>query len=248
EAIKSFMTRRADGLITYTAAGADYWRKQGLPKGRVIPYDNTIDVGGLRKAGADITEQQLIELRGKLGLKGKRILLFSGRLYAAKQVDFLLRAFALVKIIDPKVSLLIIGDGEERRKLEQLAVQLNLRDVHFLGKLVEPEETAAYFSLADLMVLPVLVGLAIVHGFAFGLPLITTDSPGHGPELDYLSGNNGVVTKLDVSEYAEAIVMLLASPHRLEAMKRSAMAQGDELQLPHSVHRFVDGIAALSQF
>ena len=51
EAIKRFMIRRADGLITYTATGADYWRKQGLPEDRVIPYYNTIDVEGLRKAG-----------------------------------------------------------------------------------------------------------------------------------------------------------------------------------------------------
>ena len=50
EGIKRFMTRRADGLITYTAGGADYWRKQGLRENRVIPYYNTIDVEGLRKA------------------------------------------------------------------------------------------------------------------------------------------------------------------------------------------------------
>jgi glycosyltransferase involved in cell wall biosynthesis len=247
EAIKRFMTRRADGLITYTAGGADYWRKQGLREDRVIPYYNTIDVEGFRKVGAEITEHQLSGVRHKLRLEGKRTLLFSGRLYAEKQVDFLLRAFALLKNIYPEVSLLIIGDGEERRKLEQLAVQLDLNDVHFLGELVSPKDTAAYFSLADLMVLPSLVGLAIVHGFAFGLPLQTTDSPGHGPEIDYLSDKNGVMTRHDVSQYAEAIASLLSFPHKLEAMKHAAMAQGDELQLPHSVRRFVDGVTAFSK-
>ena len=246
EGIKRFMTRRADGLITYTAGGADYWRKQGLPEGRVIPYCNTIDVEGLRKAGADITEEQRMELSRMLGLKGKRVLLFSGRLYAEKQVDFLLKAFAHLKKSCPDVALLIIGDGEERGKLEQSAKQFELQDVHFLGEVVDPKDTAAYFSLADLMLLPVLVGLAIVHGFAFGLPLITTDSPGHGPEFAYLSGNNGVVTKLDVSQYAEAIASLLSFPHRLEAMKCAAMAQGNELRLDHSARRFVDGIQSFA--
>jgi glycosyltransferase involved in cell wall biosynthesis len=247
EAIKRFITRRADGLITYTQGGADYWRKQGLPKDRVITYYNTIDVEQLRKAGAEISHQQRIELRHKLRVEGKRVLLFSGRLYAGKKVDFLLKAFALLNKSYPDVALLIIGEGEERNALERLAKLLELENVHFLGEVVDPKRTAAYFSLADLMVLPGVVGLAIVHGFAFGLPLITTDSPGHGPELDYLSMNNGTMTKIDISQYAEAIGALLSSPQRLEAMRDSAMAQGDALQLPYSVRRFADGITELSQ-
>jgi L-malate glycosyltransferase len=247
EAFKRFMTRRADGLITYTERGADYWRKQGLPKDRVIPYNNTIDVEELRKAGAQITEEQRMELRHSLGLKGKRVLLFSGRLYAEKKVDFLLKAFTILEKSCPHIALLIIGDGEERDALEQSAKQLELQHVRFLGEVVDPKRTAAYFSLADLMVIPGVVGLAIVHGFAFGLPLITTDSPGHGPELDYLSTDNGAMTRIDISQYAEAIGALLSSPKRLESMKRSAMAQGDDLQLPYSVRRFADGIAGLSQ-
>ena len=247
EAIKRFMTRRAEGLITYTTAGADYWRKQGLPEGRVIPYYNTIDVEGLRKAGSEIPKEQLMELSHKLGIEGKRVLLFSGRLYAEKKVDFLLRAFALLKKSYPDVALLIIGDGEERVNLEQSAKQLELQDVHFLGERVDPKDTAAYFSLADLMVIPGLVGLAIVHGFAHGLPLITTQHDFHSPEIEYLSADNGVISKHHVSQYAEVIASLLSFPHKLEAMKQAAMAQGDDLKLHYSVRRFVDGITALSQ-
>ncbi len=71
EGTKRFMTKRADGLITYTERGADYWRKQGLPEDRVIPYYNTIDVEGLRKVGEEISEQQRIEVRHKLGIGRK---------------------------------------------------------------------------------------------------------------------------------------------------------------------------------
>ena len=208
EAIKRFMTRRADGLITYTAGGTDYWRKQGLREDRVIPYYNTIDVEGLRKAGAEISEEQLMKLRHKLGLEGKRVLLFSGRLYTEKKVDFLLRAFAILKKTYPSVGLLIIGGGEERTNLERLATQLDLRDAHFLGEIVDPKETAAYFSLADLLVIPGLVGLAIVHGFAYGLPLITTKHGFHSPEIEYMSDKNGVITRHDIFHYAEAMASL----------------------------------------
>ncbi|MBX3330108.1 MAG: glycosyltransferase [Nitrospira sp.] len=241
------MTRRTDGLITYTERGAEYWRKKGFPEDQVVPYYNTIDVEELRKARAEISETQCLELRRKLMLEGKRVLLFSGRLYAEKKVDFLLRAFALLKESYPDVALLLIGDGEERDKLQQSAKQLELQDVHFLGAIVNPKETAVYFSLADLMVIPGLVGLAIVHGFAFGLPMITTNFIGHSPEIDYLTESNGIMTRVDESHYAEAIRALLFSSCQLEMMKRSALAQGDNLKLEHSVRRFMNGIAKLSK-
>ena len=246
EAVKRFMTRRSDGLITYTAGGADHWRNRGLREDRVIPFYNTIDVESLRKAGADITEQQRMELKHKLGLEGKRVLLFSGRLYADKRVDFLLRAFAIMKKTYPSVALLIIGDGEERSELEQLATRLNLRDAHFLGEIVDPKDTAAYFSLADMMVIPALVGLAIVHGYAFGLPIITTDSPGHGPEIEYLVGDAGVMTQPSEPDVASEIASILSSQDRLAAMKSAALARGDELYLSHSVQRFVNGVRSLA--
>lgn len=246
EAMKHFMTSRADGVLTYTARGAEYWRRQGLPDSRVAPYNNTIDVEELREAKVNIDERQISRLRQRLKIEGKRVLLFSGRLYAEKKVHFLLLSYALLKKSCPDVALLIIGDGEERHTLEQSAQQLELQDVHFLGSVVDTQSTAAYFSLADLLVIPGVVGLAIVHGFAFGLPLVTTDTPGHGPELDYLSETNGVMTEPDILHYAESIKSLLTAPVKLESMKQSARAQGDALYLPLSVNRFVTGIQSFS--
>jgi glycosyltransferase involved in cell wall biosynthesis len=238
------MTSRADGLITYTERGAEYWRRRGFPKDRVIPYYNTIDVEELRRAAAEISETQLIEHRRKLRLNGKHVLLFSGRLYAEKKVDFLLRAFAHLKKSCSNVGLLIIGDGEERDRLQRSAKELELQDVHFLGEIVHLKDTVAYFALADLMVLPSMVGLAIAHGFALGLPIITTSAPGHGPEIDYLSEENGIITSTETYEYAHNIRSLLSSPQKLETMKRSALVHGDRLRLSCSVSRFVHGICS----
>ncbi len=239
EAIKEFMTRRADGLITYTEGGAEYWRKRGIPDCRVIPYYNTLDVEGLRRARAEVSEPHRIELRRKLMLEEKRVLLFSGRLYAAKKVDFLLRAFSILKMSRPDVALLIIGDGEERNKMQQLAKDLELQDVHFLGEIVTPKDTATYFSLADLMVIPSLVGLVVVHGFAFGLPLITTSAPGHGPEIEYLSKDNGEVADYSERAFSKSIGEVLGHPKRFEQMRKAAMIQADKLRIERSVSLFL---------
>lgn len=56
--------------------------------------------------------------------------------------------------------------------------------------------SALLLENADVHVIAGEVGLAIVHGFAFGLPMITCrptpDGPYHGPEIEYLKdGYNG---------------------------------------------------------
>jgi glycosyltransferase involved in cell wall biosynthesis len=246
ESAKRFMTRHADGLITYTEGGAGYWRKNGMPAERVRAYYNTIDVDGVRAAAAKVSEERLAQARAALELGGARVLLFSGRLYAEKRVDFLLRAFARLQQSEPSVALLIIGDGPERKELEALRDGLKLRQVHFLGACTEPERLGVYFRLAELLVIPGLVGLAIVHGYAFGLPVITTDYPGHSPEIEYLTPETGVMTAQNVQDYAAAIEALLKSPEKLRAMRDAARGQGDKLRLSLSVDRFLNALIAFS--
>ena len=246
EAAKRFMTRRSDGLITYTAAGAEYWLRQGMPPARVVPYSNTLDVEGLREVGAGFDHEELSAVKARLGIEGKRVLLFSGRLLPEKEGAFLLRAFSILQRKRPDVALLLLGDGPEREALERLRDTLQLAHVHFLGECVEPARSGAYFRLADVLVIPGLVGLAIVHGFAFGLPLITTGHDCHGPEIEYLSPDNGLVTPRAEEAYARGIEAVLTSPVRLLAMQHAARAQGERMLVTDSAKRFVEGIRTLA--
>lgn len=243
--VKQAMTRRGDALITYTPGGAAYWRDRGLPAHRVIPFFNTVDVDGLRRAAESIPEGDVRWVKTELGLEDRSVLLFSGRLYREKRVDFLLRAFALLQERGVPVALLVLGDGPERTPLEALSARLGLRDVHFLGACVEPSEAGVYFRLADLLVIPGLVGLAIVHGFAFGLPLVTTSQACHSPEIEYLAPENGVMTHPDETAYAGAIERLVSAPEVLAAMRRSAAAAADGLRMEHSAERFVHAIRSV---
>ena len=246
EAAKRFMTIRSDGLITYTPSGAEYWHRQGMSPDRVVPYFNTLDVEGLKEGGAAITRAGLSDVRARLGIEGKRVLLFSGRLCPEKEVAFLLRAFSILQGRRPGVALLILGGGPEREALEMLRDTLQLAHVHFLGECVEPALNGAYFRLADVLVIPGLVGLAIVHGFAFGLPLITTSHDFHSPEIEYLSPDNGLVTPRDEKAYARGIEAVLASPVRLLAMQHAAKVQGERMLVTDSAKRFVEGIRTLA--
>ncbi len=240
------MIERGDGLITYTSSGADYWRARGMAPNRVIPYFNTLDVQGLREAATNVKNEDLERVRRRFTLEGKHVLLFSGRLYPEKQVDFLLEAFSLLQRRNPNVALLILGDGSEREMLEKLCDALNLRQVHFLGEHHDPIQVSVYFQLADLLVIPGLVGLAIVHGFAHGLPIVTTDHDLHSPEIEYLSKENGIQTSHEEKEFADAIGKVLGEKELLASMQLAARRRGDQLTLCESVKRFMEAILTLS--
>lgn len=246
EALKRLMVPRSAGLITYTEGGAEYWRKRGLPSDRVIPFLNTLDIERLRKSADSSAREDSLSIKKQLGLDGKRILLFSGRLYPKKKVDFLLRAIALLQKEQPDVALLILGDGPERKSLERLSAEMKLQSVYFLGEIVEPERTSPYFLMSELLVIPGLVGLAIIHGFTFGLPLVTTRHDLHSPEIEYLSDENGVMTEHEESVYAKELGRLLSSPARLQSMRQEARSKADELFLPRSVERFINGVRLFS--
>ena len=245
-AIKNFLLTRGDGVITYTHGGAQYWCNRGLPPERVAPFLNTIDVEGLREARRQVTDDQLSLVRERLALGKKQVLLFSGRLYAEKQVDFLLEAFSKIQQACPETALLILGEGQERARLEQLCGSLHLHDVHFLGEITDPHETSIYFKLAELLVIPGLVGLAIVHGFAFNLPLMTTERPFHSPEIEYLSSLNGRMTRHDTDAYAGEIIRVLSSPQEIEAMRLHCAESAQQLTLAASSSRFVQAVAQFS--
>ena len=96
--------------------------------------------------------------------------------------------------------------------------------------------------MADLLVIPGTVGLAIVHGFAYDLPIVTTDHGFHSPEIEYLSYQNGVKSTHDLQAYACEISAILANPERFRALQAGARHQGNQLTLNGSVQRFVQAL------
>jgi glycosyltransferase involved in cell wall biosynthesis len=64
------------------------------------------------------------------------------------------------------------------------------------------------------------VGLAIVHAFCYGKPLITENVSYHSPEIQYLkNGVNGfIVEENDLKEMSEKILSLLQNADKLKQM------------------------------
>ena len=85
--------------------------------------------------------------------KGKKVILYTGRLIPSKGVDYVIRA--LPKIIEevPNALFVIIGSGHIKQDLIDLAEKLGVEDhIHFTGY-VEDDDMRKYYSRADVFVM-----------------------------------------------------------------------------------------------
>lgn len=145
---------------------------------------------------------------------GPKTILYVGRLEKRKGVKYLLRAFQLVSQAQPDASLLIAGDGPDRAKLEQYAVELGLTNVKFLGFVSESKKVNLLHS-SDLFVSPALYGesfgIVLLEAMASGLPTVASDNLGYSQLMQGL-GSLSLVNVQDALEFSRRIELLLAEP------------------------------------
>lgn len=165
------------------------------------------------------------DLHGAFGIpKERRVLLYVGRLADEKNIKMLLTALSILNQERRDVHLLLVGDGPQRRKYEQLTERLGLdRQVTFIGFLPK-EKTNPLFGAVDAFVFPSLTdtqGIVIMEAMAAGTPVIAVDALGPGDIVR--DGETGFLTDDDAAEFAQAIGRVLGN-FRL-AKKLSVNAQ-----------------------
>jgi N-acetyl-alpha-D-glucosaminyl L-malate synthase BshA len=162
-----------------------------------------------------------VDFREEHAPKGEKILVHISNFRPVKRVDDVVKMFALVsKQIDSK--LILVGDGPERNRIEQLCRELNVcDDVIMLGKLKNPTEV---LSIADLFILPSeseSFGLAALEAMAAHVPVISTNSGGL-PEVNR-HGVTGMMSDVgDIEDMAKNAVSLLKDDKLLEQFSNNA--------------------------
>ncbi|MBF9030149.1 glycosyltransferase [Rhodobacterales bacterium HKCCE3408] len=132
----------------------------------------------------------------------------SGRFVNRKGFDTLLRAVADL----PGAYLWLMGEGEKRDELEQLAGELGIADrVRFIGWVEEPMH---YVAASDCFVMPSRhepLGNVILEAWATGVPCVSTAS--EGPAWFCTDGSDSLLVPIDgVTEMAAAIARVRDEP------------------------------------
>ncbi len=252
KSLGEWLDRAVDVVLLYTDAEREAIVASGHDPDRVFAINNTIDPTPIRKATAGWSQAALRDFIAGEGLQGRKLLLFSGRLIAKTRLDVALRALAEIRASRPEYVLAVVGDGPEKEHLTRLAVALGVAEsVRWLGPIYDEDRLAPWFLSAKCMVYPGAIGLALLHAFAYGLPVVTHDRPaGLGPEIHALrSGENGICFRDgDARNLARQAVFLSedsASPKKMreEALRTIATT----FSFDQMVFRFASAIHAASR-
>ncbi len=161
-------------------------------------------------------------------LRGKKAILFLGRVYFEKGLDLLGEAFERVLKRSKDVFLIIAGP-DERGCLKKLKAAFRktgiIKNVLFTGMLLGDDKLSALYG-SDIFVLPShreSFGIAVLEAMACRLPVIVTNRVGLVPHVKEYQA--GIVTDCDSDEIAEAILKLLED----QALRQSLGQNGRRL-------------------
>lgn len=183
--------KRADVIISVSDENKEYFiKKYPILKNKI----QVIPVGIPDNLKPNISK----DLKNQYGYKNSdEIYLYIGRLEKEKQVDLIIKPF-IDKNIDIRKKLLIVGDGKERKNLENISKEN--RNIKFLGS-VRHDEIKNILNLGDFLILySKFEGLptVILESLACGVPVI---SNGVGGIADIIKNNyNGFIVN-DLKEF-----------------------------------------------
>jgi len=156
--------------------------------------------------------------------EGRRILLSVSRLIRTKGVELNIRA--LKRLVDryDDVVYVVVGDGPERRALEQLTYELNLKEhVRFVGR-VPHEKAMEYMAVCNVFTMPSwqeTFGLVYIEAMAHAKPVVAVQE--QGVDGIVVHKETGLLVKpRDADSLVEALDFLLSHPEEARAMGERA--------------------------
>ncbi|MBC6445396.1 MAG: glycosyltransferase [Alphaproteobacteria bacterium GM202ARS2] len=228
--IKQWVTRQSAEVISNSKMAAQFaYRQMAMPDD-----DCTIIYNGVQMPDPSLP------LPADLATKRSGddwLLAFVGRLSAEKNVPCLLRAAKrLQETGQERITIWLIGDGPERPKLEAMAADFGLENLHFLGA---RNDVDAILRHADGSVLCSLwegLSNALLEAMAAGKPVIASDVGG-SPEIVHNERNGLLFPSNDDQALADAIRRLAADPELSQRLGRQGKA---DIAERFSVHAMVD--------
>lgn len=165
----------------------------------------TVDVEKIKELGKNKEEfRKYYKLKYNIPIDSE-VVIFSGRLIKQKNVDLIINSLIGLK----KVFLFIIGDGEEKIRLSDLARQKGI-DFAITGFIEEQEELFKMYYAGDILILPSYDeswGLVVNEAMAAGLPVIVSNECGCSLDLVRDGENGYILTDLENSETLRNLIM-----------------------------------------
>lgn len=220
--------RRCDGVIANSAYTASLAQQKEVERDSIHVIPPGVDMGSFASLRTE-------EAKKEMGLEGRKVLLFVGRLARRKGIkEFLKRSFPKVVAEVPEVCFVIVGENPVESMIHRDDVMGELRGivremrlenhVRLLGWLND-DGLAKIYQASDLLVLPVLsmrddvegFGIVILEAAAAGIPTVATRTGGIPDAVE--DGKSGILVEpSDYELISRTIVSLLRDDPARRAM------------------------------
>ncbi len=163
-------------------------------------------------------------------LRGKKVLVYCGRLAPEKNLPFLIRSFHKVHKAEPSAFLVLIGGGPMLEELQAYTQRLHLTEaVQFKGQV---DRTAVYdlLSSGDLFTstsLSEVLPLTLLEAMHIGVVPVTFASPGFKDIITHRK-NGWIVSTQTEDAYAREIIKLLSNPKQIHHLSLEAKKKSQE--------------------
>jgi len=144
---------------------------------------------------------------------GKINILFLGRLDKRKGLNYLLEAYQRLFPLQPKIRLIIVGNGPQKKEAEKFVSENKLKNVSFVGA-VSRAKLPSYYASADIFCSPAThgesFGVVLLEAMATSLPVVAFDNPGYRSVFPK-HAQAFLVFNRSVSALAQALLILMTN-------------------------------------
>jgi len=219
---RQFLLKEADHFFAVSNYNAELLRGLGVEPGRITVMPNGTNP-------EQFYPRDVSDLRERMNLQGKKVIMSICRLVRRKGVDTVISAFSKISGSHPDTEMVIIGDGPDRLRLESLVNELGIsQSVRFMGWVTHNEqEINQFYNLADIVVMtprtdPIQVegfGIVYLEANSCEKPVIGSRSGGIPDAV--LEGKTGLLVKENnTDELADAMIRLLDDPNFAQRLGR----------------------------
>jgi len=249
QAVRTWYRKRivhvADAMACSGSLCRDYAAGLGMHPNRISTGHMTADIDRIAAEAQTLSTDVKRAMRLEWRTQGL-VLTCVGRLAEGKGVHECLSAWKAIQgDVCRNATLIFIGSGPLKRKLQQRCHDENITGVRFTGH-IPSEQIARYYAMADVLVMPTLEdnwSLVVPEAMATGLPILCSIYNGCWPELVHEDVNGWVFDPTDKAGFAHALTRCINAADRYPGMGKKSKC----LVQNYSPRRAAESILQASQ-
>ena len=214
-----YIFRKADLIFPISKWMEKKLIKEGIPRSKMMPLPLGVNPELFSQ------NQDGVKIREKYNLNRLQVILYIGTMDERRQLDIIIHAFSKVKKHKYNVKLLMVGEGNDKTNLEELASKLGIQnDVIFTGQ-VSYFDVPYFIAASDVCLCPVpplsiykvSSPTKMFEYMAVGKPVVANEEIPEQKEVIKESAG-GILVKFEDESFADGIMELLNNPAEAKEM------------------------------